>query len=84
MLNSFKEYEQKQQQLSEGLKAEDYEAAIVIGWYKNNKKKFDLASSGITDSVYKVLQSNPAALKAGEDIAKAIAKKFGKNINFFS
>ena len=77
LMLTLKEYEQKQQQLTEGLKAEDYEAAIVIGWYKNNKKKFDLDSSGISDSVYKTLQSNPAALQAGEDIAKAIAKKFG-------
>ena len=59
------------------LKAEDYEAAIVIGWHKNNGKKFDLASSGINPDVYKMLQKNKAALKSGELIAKAIAKKFG-------
>ena len=30
------------------LKAEDYEAAIVIGWHNNNKKKLDVSSSGIS------------------------------------
>ena len=69
----------KQFHLTEALKAEDYEAAIVIGWYKNNRKKFDPASSGISDSVYKTLMKNPDALIAGSNIAKAIAKKFGNN-----
>ena len=27
------------------LKAEDYEAAIVIGWHNNNKKKLDVSES---------------------------------------
>ena len=77
MLNSFKEYEDKKVQLSEGLKAEDYEAAIVIGWYKNNKKKFDPDAAGINPGVYKILQKEKAALQAGELIAKSIAKRFG-------
>ena len=42
----------KQFNLTEALKAEDYEAAVVIGWYKNNRKKFDLASSGISAVSY--------------------------------
>ena len=67
----------KQFHLTEALKAEDYEAAIVIGWYKNNRKKFDPASSGISDSVYKTLMKNPDALDAGRKIATAIAKHFG-------
>ena len=80
MLNSFKEYEDKKVQLSEGLKAEDYEAAIVIGWYKNNKKKFDPDAAGINPGVYKILQKEKAALQAGELIAKSIAKRFGNNM----
>ena len=71
----------KQFHLTEALKAEDYEAAIVIGWYKNNGKKFDPTSSGISDSVYKTLMKNPAALDAGRNIAKAIANKFGNTLN---
>ena len=66
----------KQFNLTEALKAEDYEAAVVIGWYKNNGKKFDLASSGISDSVYKTVMSNPSVLNTGKKIAKAIATKF--------
>ena len=74
---SFNEYEEKKVQLAEGLKAEDYEAAIVIGWYKNNKKKFKPEDVGINPGVFKILQKSPEALKAGELIAKAIAKRFG-------
>ena len=37
------------------LKAEDYEAAIVIGWHNNNKKKLDVSSSGISLKVYNCL-----------------------------
>ena len=59
------------------LKAEDYEAAIVIGWHKNNGKKLDLSTSGINPATYKMLQKEKAALKSGELIAKAIAKHFG-------
>ena len=40
------------------LKAEDYEAAIVIGWHNNNKKKLDVSSSGISSKVYNMLQNN--------------------------
>ncbi len=47
------------QYLFEGkIKAEDYEAAIVIGWHKNNKTKFKLSSSGISDKVYKTVTNN--------------------------
>ena len=76
---SFNEYEEKQQHLTEAkLKAEDYEAAIVIGWHKNNGKKIKSPEDvGINPGVYKMLQKEKAALKAGELIAKAIAKRFG-------
>mgnify|MGYP003323352583 FL=1 len=75
---SFNEYEEKKVQLQEGLKAEDYEAAIVIGWHKNNRKKIKSPEEvGINPGVYKTLLKSPEALKAGELIAKAIAKRFG-------
>ena len=66
------------QDLFEGkVKAEDYEAAIVIGWHKNNKTKLKLSSSGISDKVYKAVTNNPQVLVAGEKMAQQIAKHFG-------
>ena len=62
--------------LVEGLKAEDYEAAIVIGWHKIHEMKLNPASSGISSKVLKVLEKEPLALEAGERIAEKIAKHF--------
>jgi|TARA_R100000231_G_scaffold104345_1_gene77366 hypothetical protein len=76
-IKSFTDWDNEGPSLTEALKAEDYEAAIVIGWHKNNGKKLDLATSGINPGVFKMLQKEKAALKAGELIAKAIAKRFG-------
>ena len=45
--------EKVQSFLSEGLKAEDYEAAIVIGWHKIHGMKLNPASSGISSKVLK-------------------------------
>ena len=59
------------------IKAEDYEAAIVIGWHENNGIKFNLSSSGISPKVYKTVMSNPQALDAGKKMAQQIAKHFG-------
>ena len=59
---SFNEYEEKKVQLAEGLKAEDYEAAIVIGWYKNNKKKFKPEDVGINPGVFKILLKSPLGM----------------------
>jgi len=59
------------------IKAEDYEAAIVIGWHENNGSKFNLSSSGINPKVYKAVMSNPQALDAGKLMAQKIAKHFG-------
>ena len=42
--------------LTEGLKAEDYEAAIVIGWHKIHGMKLNPSSSGISSKVLKVLE----------------------------
>ena len=78
MMKGFKDFIDEPVDLQEQkLKAEDYEAAIVIGWYKNNGKKFDVKTSGVNPAVYKMLQKEKAALKAGQLIAAAIAKKFG-------
>ena len=41
----------KQFYLTESLKAEDYEAAVVIGWYKNNRKKFDVGETCVLDDL---------------------------------
>jgi hypothetical protein len=62
--------------LAEGLKAEDYEAAIVIGWHKIHGMKLNRASAGISSKVLNLLQKEPLALEAGERIAEKIAKHF--------
>ena len=69
--------ERVQNLLSESkLKAEDYEAAIVIGWHKIHNMKLNPSSSGISSKVMKVLEKEPMALEAGERIAEKIAKHF--------
>ena len=62
--------------LTEGLKAEDYEAAIIIGWHKIHEMKLNPVSSGISSKVLKLLEKEPLALEAGERIAEKIAKHF--------
>jgi len=59
------------------LKAEDYEAAIVIGWHKIHGMDLNPASSGISPKVMSVLEKEPLALEAGERIAAQVAKHFG-------
>ena len=63
--------------LTEGsLKAEDYEAAIVVGFHKITGQKFDVEKSGVGAKTMSVLENNPAALNAGEKIAIAVKKHF--------
>ena len=63
--------------LTEGsLKAEDYEAAIVVGFHKITGQKFDVEKSGVGAKTMSVLENNPAALEAGEKIAIAVKKHF--------
>jgi hypothetical protein len=69
--------EQVQDLFEAKIKAEDYEAAIVIGWHENNGSKFNLSSSGINPKVYKTVMSNSQALDAGKLMAQKIAKHFG-------
>jgi hypothetical protein len=62
--------------LSEGLKAEDYEAAIVIGWHKIHDMKLNPSTVGISSKVMSVLEKEPLALESGERIAAQVAKHF--------
>ena len=70
-MRTFKNY------LVEGkLKAEDYEAAIVVGFHKITGQKLDVEKSGIGAKTMSVLEKNPAALEAGERIAKSVKSHF--------
>jgi len=70
-MDTFKEF------LVEGkLKAEDYEAAIVIGWHKVTNQDFNPNAAGISPSVYDMLQGYPDVLEAGVRIATAVQKHF--------
>ena len=50
-MKTFKQY------LSEGVKAEDYEAAIVMGWYDIHNKELD-NKSGISQNTIETLKKN--------------------------
>lgn len=64
--------------LTEALKAEDYEASIVMGFYEltgrpitSNPMKY-----GISDKVFGLIQKNPKALEAGRKIAQSVLKQY--------
>ena len=59
--------------LTEGLKAEDYEAAVVMGWYEIHNRKLD-SKTGIADKTFKTLEKSPDALETGRRIAQYILK----------
>ena len=59
--------------LSESLKAEDYEAAIVMGWYELHNKELD-NNSGIPQKIVDTINSNPDAKASGKRIAEYILK----------
>ena len=59
--------------LTEALKAEDYEAAIVMGWYELHERELD-NKSGINAKVVETIKKNPAAQEAGRKIANYILK----------
>ena len=69
--------EDKKYHLTEGLKAEDFEAAIVVGWHKIHNMKLNPAAAGISSKVMSILEKEPMALEAGEKIAAYVAKHFG-------
>ena len=56
------------QYITEALKAEDYEAAIVMGWYEIHDQELD-NKSGITSKTVETIKKNPQALEAGRNIA---------------
>lgn len=64
--------------ITEALKAEDYEAAIVMGFYELTGKPMTSADHGIADKVFKTIQENPQAQEAGRKIAQAVLKKYPK------
>ena len=65
--------------LTEALKAEDYEASIVMGFYEltgrsiTDKNPLDY---GISDKVFNIIKGNPKALEAGRKIAAAVLKSY--------
>lgn len=64
------------------IKAEDFEAAIVMGWYAITNQPFDAASAGISDKVHTLLLQNPEYIEAGKRIAQDIKDHFklGNNV----
>lgn len=70
-MESFKSF------IAEGkLKAEDYEAAIVIGWHTITDTPLSPSKAGISNTVYSMLKSHPDVLKSGEKIAQAVMDHF--------
>ena len=55
------------------LKAEDYEAAIVVGFHKITGQELDVEKSGIGSKTMKVLEANPAAKMMDEYLQNADA-----------
>ena len=55
------------------MKAEDYEAAIVMGWYELHNKELD-NNSGIPQKIVDTINSNPDAKASGKRIAEYILK----------
>jgi len=65
------------QLLTEALKAEDYESAIVMGFYTVTKNKMGSPKEhGIKQKLYDKILDTPKAVKTGELIAKKILKEY--------
>lgn len=67
---------QFQEFLTEALKAEDYEAAIVMGFYELTDRPMTKADNGISDKVYNAIKENPQALEAGRKIAQQVLNTY--------
>lgn len=67
---------QFQEFLTEALKAEDYEAAIVMGFYELTDRPMTKADNGISDKVYNAIKENPQALEAGRRIAQQVLNSY--------
>jgi hypothetical protein len=76
----FKEFlsEKHQDFLSEGLKAEDYEASIVMGFYELTGRPITdkPLKYGISEKVFNLIKDNPNAQEAGRKIASTVLKKY--------
>lgn len=72
-MKSFKNYSE----INEALKAEDYEAAIVMGFYQITEREMGSPEShGISKKVFDLINSNPAAMQTGINIAKKVLQEF--------
>ena len=58
------------------VKAEDYEAAIVMGWYSIHNKSLPSDNAGITDKVLEKIKKNTSVLNAGNAIASNVLKLY--------
>ena len=58
------------------VKAEDYEAAIVMGWYDIHKKTLPSDNAGIKNKVLTNVQGNTKVLNAGNVIASELLKLY--------
>jgi len=58
------------------IKAEDYEAAIVIGWYKLHNKSLPSDNAGISDKVLTNVRGNSNVLSAGDSIVSEVMKSY--------
>lgn len=70
------------QHLTEAIKAEDFEAAIVIGWHEITGQEINPEAAGITQKVYDSLIAQPEYIEAGKRIAQSIKDHFklGNNV----
>ena len=67
------------QLLTEALKAEDYESAIVMGFYTVTKNQMGSPEEhGIKQQLYDTILNTPKAVKTGELIATKILKDYPK------
>lgn len=63
--------------LTESLKAEDYEASIVMGFYELTDRPItDPAKHGISPKTFTAIQDSPIALEAGRNIARYVLSKY--------
>lgn len=67
---SFKQY------ITEAIKAEDFEAAIVIGWHEITGQEINPEAAGISQKVYDSIMAQPQYVEAGKKIAQSIKDHF--------
>lgn len=67
---------QFQEFLTEALKAEDYESAIVMGFYELTDRPMTKADNGVPDKVFNRVKETPQALEAGRKIAQQVLTQY--------